>query len=243
MVSTALTRRVWGAGKVLVIALGLVLTYLVCFGIAMRVALRAREVTVPALTGRTVAETTAVLGELDLTLQVEELRRPDQTVARDLVVAQDPPAGLVTRQSRVVRVWLSDGPAITIVPALVGESERTAQMRAESGALAVGEIAEIRSSEYPAGVVIAQWPQPQGRASSVALLVNRGEIGQRYVMPDLIGVNGDRAAAVLRARGFRVAIVGNQPYPGVPRGTVIAQRPSGGFQVGAGEPISLEVSQ
>jgi serine/threonine-protein kinase len=142
-----------------------------------------------------------------------------------------------------VRVWLSDGPSVTIVPALVGESERTAQLRAESGALSVGEVAEIRSSDYPAGVVIAQWPEPRDRAASVSLLVNRGEVGQRYVMPDLIGVNADRAAALLRRQGFRVAIVGEQPYPGLPAGTVIGQRPSGGFQVGLGESISLEVSR
>ena len=62
-------------------------------------------------------------------------------------------------------------------------------------------------------------------------------------MPDLIGVNADRAAALLRTRGFRVAVVGEQPYPGVPPGTVIRQRPSGGFQVALGESISLEVSR
>jgi len=43
-----------------------------------------------------------------------------------------------------------------------------------------------------------------------------------YVMPDLIGVNGDRAAEILRARGFRVAVVGSTPYPGVAAGIVLA---------------------
>ena len=39
------------------------------------------------------------------------------------------------------------------------------------------------------------------------LLVNRGGQAESFVMPDLIGVNGDRAAEILRERAFRVAIV------------------------------------
>ena len=62
-------------------------------------------------------------------------------------------------------------------------------------------------------------------------------------MPDLIGVNGDRAADLLRARGFRVAVVGDHPYPGVPAGIVLRQNPQAGFQISPGEPISLEVSR
>jgi serine/threonine-protein kinase len=239
----ALTRRVWGAGKLLVIVTGLAITYFVFFAVAMRVALKAREVVVPPLAGRTVNEATSLLTDLDLTMHVEETRRSDPKVPRGAVLAQDPPAGVLTRRSRTVRVWLSDGPAVTVVPPLSGESERTAQLRAQSDSLSVSRIAEIRSTDYASGVVIAQWPEARARASSVALLVNRGEAGRRYVMPDLIGTNAARAAGLLRGRGFRVAVVGEQPYPGIPSGTVIRQQPAAGFQIGLGESISLEVSR
>jgi serine/threonine-protein kinase len=239
----ALTTRMWGAGKLLVIGTGLVVTYAIFFMVAMRVALKTREVAVPPLTGRTVNEATAILADLDLSLHVEEPGRADAKVPLGHVLTQEPPPGVVTRRSRSVRVWISTGPAVTVVPALVGESERTAQLRAETQALKVEEVAEIRSADYPSGLVIAQWPEARTRASGVALLVNRGEEGRRYVMPDLIGANADRAAALLRNRGFRVAVVGEQPYPGVPAGVVIRQRPSAGFQIGLGESISLEVSR
>jgi beta-lactam-binding protein with PASTA domain len=77
----------------------------------------------------------------------------------------------------------------------------------------------------------------------VALLVNRGERDASYVMPDLIGVDGERAAELLRAKGFRVAVVGDHPYPGVPAGVVLRQNPQAGFQIAPGEAISLEVSR
>jgi beta-lactam-binding protein with PASTA domain len=91
--------------------------------------------------------------------------------------------------------------------------------------------------------VIGQTPAPKSNAPRVALLVNRAERGTTYVMPDLIGVNGDRAADLLRARAFRVAVVGDHPYPGVPAGIVLRQNPQAGFQIAPGEPISLEVSR
>ena len=72
---------------------------------------------------------------------------------------------------------------------------------------------------------------------------NRAATGASYVMPDLIGTNGERASETLRSRGFRVTIVGSQPYSGVPPGTVVRQQPAGGFRVGPGEAISLEVSR
>ena len=129
------------------------------------------------------------------------------------------------------------------MPALIGESERTAQLRLEQEGLGIEGLSEIRSADYPPGAVVAQTPPPNSTAERVALLVNRGERGATYVMPDLIGVNGDRAADLLRNRGFRVAVVGTAPYPGVPAGIVLRQSPQAGFQIAPGEPISLEVSR
>ena len=44
-------------------------------------------------------------------------------------------------------------------------------------------------------------------------------------------------------RGFRVTVVSELAYPGVPAGIVLRQFPSAGFQIAAGDPISLEVSK
>ena len=107
----------------------------------------------------------------------------------------------------------------------------------------LASVSEVRSPDYPPDVVLAQEPPAKGGGTKVALLVNRGDRGVSYVMPDLIGVNGDHAAEILRQRGFRVAVVGANPYPGVAAGVVIRQNPRAGFQIAPGEPISLEVSR
>ena len=239
----ALTKRVWGAGKLLALAGALLLTYAVFAVFAMRLALRIREVPVPTLAGRTVNEASTILADAGLSLKVEETARVDPKVPAGQILAQEPQPGVRTRRERSVRAWISAGPRSTIVPSLVGESDRTAQMRIQQGGFQLQPIAEIRSAEYLAGTVVAQTPPPKSTADSIAILVNRGERDATYVMPDLIGVNGDRAADLLRARGFRVAVVGDHPYPGVPAGVVLRQNPQAGFQIAPGEAISFEVSR
>lgn len=239
----ALKTRVWGAGKLLLVGGALVLTYVLFAAASMRIALRTREVVVPALAGKPLNEATVIVADAGLKLKVEDARRVDPKIPAGQIIAQDPQTGASTRRERSVKVWVSSGPRSTVVPALLGESERTAQLRLQQEGVELGGIAEIRSGDYQSDAIVGQTPPAKSIASRVALLVNRGERGATYVMPDLIGVNGDRAADLLRVRAFRVAVVGDHPYPGVPGGIVLRQSPQAGFQIAPGEPISLEVSR
>ena len=179
-----LTTRVWGAGKVLFLCGALLLTYVVFAAAAMRMALKTREVSVPELAGKTVNEASAQLAEMTLALKVEEGRKVDPKVPAGQILAQDPPAGGSTRRQRSVRVWISAGPRSTTVPSLVGESERTAQLRVAQDGFGAGPSAEIRSLDYTVGTVVAQNPPAKSKSDTISLLVNRGERGATYVMPD-----------------------------------------------------------
>jgi serine/threonine-protein kinase len=238
-----LKTRVWSAGKIVLLAGALLATYALFAVASMRIALRAREVQVPDLTNRTANEATAIATSDGLALKVDDSRRPDPKIAAGRVLTQDPPPGSIARRQRTVRIWISSGLRASTVPPLVGETERTAQLRLSQDGLTLASLSEIRTEDLPSDVVIAQTPPAKSASGRVSLLVNRGTRGATYVMPDLIGVNGDRAAEVLRARGFRVAVVGSNPYPGVAAGIVIRQSPQAGFQIAPGEPISLEVSR
>jgi len=239
----ALSRRVWSAGKLVLLAGALVTTYVLFAAASMRVALRTREVQVPNFTNRTANEATAIATELGLGMKVDAVRRPDPKIAAGKVVAQEPAPGSTARRQRSVKIWLSAGQHSATMPLLVGETERTAQLRLTQDGLTLADLSEIRSQDFAPDVIVAQTPPAKSAGGPVALLVNRGERGASYVMPDLIGVNGDRAADILRNRGFRVAVVGSNPYQGVAAGVVIRQSPQAGFQIGPGEPVSLEVSR
>ena len=239
----ALKTRVRTAGKLMLLGGALVVTYLLFAAAAMRIALRAREVQVPDLTNRTANDAMTIATDLGLSLKVDDSRRQDPKIAAGRVLAQEPPPGSIARRQRTVRVWLSAGQRAATVPLLVGETERTAQLRVAQDGLTLSDVSEIRSHTFAPDIIVAQSPPAKTAAATVALLVNRGDRGASYVMPDLIGVNGDRAADILRNRGFRVAVVGSSPYPGVAAGIVIRQSPQAGFQIGPGEPISIEVSR
>jgi eukaryotic-like serine/threonine-protein kinase len=239
----ALGTRMWGAGKIVALALALIATFVLFAAAAARIALRAREVVVPDLAGHTLSGANEALADVDLSLKVHDTKRIDPTIPEDRIVAQDPPAGTSARRGRSVRVWVSAGAIRSTVPRLVGESERTALLRLQQDGLEVASVSEVRSNDHPAGVVVAQEPSPGTRGTRVSLLVNRGDRAAAYLMPDLIGVDGSRAADILRSAGFRVAVVAQHSYPGVPPGFVLRQSPQAGFQIAPGEPISLEVSR
>ncbi len=239
----ALKSRVWTTGKILLITAGLGVTYVVFAAGAMRIALRSQEVSVPDLVGRDVTEATTLLETVGLALRVQQGHRPDATVAAGSIMQQEPPANVTARRQRTVKVWVSAGPQDSIVPALVGQSAELATSRLQGGVLQLGALSEIRSENYPRDAVVAQVPSADSSAESVSLLVNRGERGETFVMPDLIGLNASQVSDIMRARGFRVTRVGDHLYPGVPPGVILRQYPPAGFQIAPGEPISIEVSQ
>ena len=239
----SLGRRVWSAGRWALLISGLLITYSVFLFASMRVATKAREVKVPDVLGKSVEEATETLRSMGLTVLLDPLRRADARVPANHVLSLEPAAGAVIRRQRPVRIRVSDGVQAALVPALSGESERTAQIVLKQSNVALTTTAEIQSGEYPQGVVVAQDPPAKSRAGNVSLLINRGEAGVTYVMPDLIGTNGTRVAEILRRRLFRVTIVGEVPYPGLPPGTVVRQSPQAGFQMAPGDPITLEISR
>lgn len=221
----------------------LAVTYGVFFLASMRVATRAREVTVPDLRGRSIPDASAALVQLGLVIRIDEPRRSDEKVPENHILSQDPDAGTVLRRQRAVRVRVSDGQRAPIVPSVVGAPERTAELTLSDGKIAVTSRAEIRTANYASGIVVAQDPPARVRGSGVSLLVNRRDDTEGYVMPDVIGTVADRTIAVLREQSFRVTISGEVPYPGVPVGVVVRQSPQAGFRITALQTITLEVSK
>lgn len=236
-------QRVWTLGRLLLLAGALSVTYGAFFLAAMRVATNAREVKVPDLRGKSVAEATDAVSNAGLALRVDQLRRPDPSVPTDHVLSQDPAPGTVLRRRRAVRVRVSDGSKAPVLPSVVGQFERDAEAVLAQQQIALVGRAEVQTSVYPPGTIVAQDPPAKSRSSGITLLVNRGEATQRFVMPDLIGTFGERVAALMRAADFRVTIVGGAPYPGLPAGIVVRQTPQAGFQIGLKDAISLETSR
>jgi serine/threonine-protein kinase len=235
--------RVWRAGRFFVLVALLSGTFAAFFLTAIRVTTRAREVKVPDVRGKTVGEATGALANVGLLVREEPPRRPDPKVPSDHVLSQDPEPGATLRRARAVRIRVSDGQRDPVLPTVIGQPERTAELTLTQDGIQIVGRDEIRSGEYPENTIVAQDPPARSRAAGVTLLVNRGQDGASYVMPDLIGTPGAIVLDLLRKRGLRVAPAVYVPYPGIPPGIVIRQTPQAGFQIGDRELVQIEVSR
>ena len=232
-----------GVGKIVVLLGALGATFGLFALLTLQMALKTREVDVPNLRGLTPEEAQVVLNDAGLNLRTEQSRRVHETISMGRIAEQDPMPGIATRSQRSVTTWLSSGSTPDSLPGLIGASEQAARRSLQDNAFSLAGLAEIRSNLYPVDAVVAQEGLSGSTGQRVSLLVNRGERGRTFVMPDLIGIASEAASSVLRSRGFRITVVDDHPYPGVPTGTVLRQFPEAGFQIAPGESISLEVSQ
>jgi serine/threonine-protein kinase len=203
-------------------------------------------VSVPDVSGKTLAEAERDLARKRLTLQEKGVEFSDR-YERGKIITQEPAAGSKIRVNRPVRVLVSGGSELVEVPALVGRSlEAASKVLGDSG-LQRGLISQIHTAKYAAGRIIAQEPVPGEqrikRTTLLNFLVSQGEIEPRFLMPDLIGRKASPCLSRLKEMGFKVADVRYAYYPGLDSGIIIKQFPPHGFGIAKRSLITLEVSR
>jgi beta-lactam-binding protein with PASTA domain len=77
----------------------------------------------------------------------------------------------------------------------------------------------------------------------VGILLSQGDLDDRYVMPDLIGMRADNVIGRLNGWGFKVADIRYVYYPGASAGLIVKQEPANGYRVQKRNRISFEVSR
>jgi beta-lactam-binding protein with PASTA domain len=231
-------------GRNALLGAALMATLVVSTLTTMRVVLSARDVAVPPLVGRTVADAGSEAAARDLVLRVEG-RRHDPRIPAERVASQEPPPGATLKAHRAVRVLVSLGPRRVSVPLVEGQSARTAVITLEQSGVPLARVVEVEA-DAAEGTVVVQRP-PAGEADlstgGVSLLVSRGPRGASYVMPDLIGRPAEPALASLRAAGLKVESLNYRSYPGVQPGVVLRQVPPSGHRVNDRTALRLEVSK
>jgi len=226
------------------LALALLVTATLSAITTMRVVLLSQEVPVPEVEGRRVPEAGALAARHGLLVRVEG-KRHDAHVPRDRIALQEPAPGATLKRQRSIRVWLSLGPERIEVPAVEGQSVRTAQLSLDQARVPLARLVEV-DDPSPAGTVLSQTPGPgetDAIGDGVSLLVSRGRPTPQYVMPDLIGRPAEGLLEDLTRHGLKVADVQTRSYPGVPPGIVLRQAPAAGHPVNPRLAVSLEISQ
>jgi serine/threonine-protein kinase len=236
-------RKVLAYGQFLLL---LVIVFFLSAILSSRIIQKGEMISVPDLTGKTLAEAKAVLAKKRLSVQEKGVVFSDRW-EQGRITDQEPPAGSRIRANRPVRVVLSGGSEMIEVPALVGRSlEASTKILADLG-LTKGSVSQIHTAQYAAGRIMAQDPAPAGqsikRNTPVNFLVSQGELEPRYLMPDLIGKKATPTISRLGELGFKVADVRYSYYPGLDPGIIIKQFPAHGYGIAKRNLIALEVSR
>jgi beta-lactam-binding protein with PASTA domain len=243
-----LKRIVFGLFKLFGLGVSLMLVAGLSTFITLQLSTSGDEVIVPDLTGKDAVEAIRILGREGLQLKIFPQKRFDDQIAADRIVVQEPPPKTTIKRGRSIGVYLSLGPQKIIVPDLVGQTSRVANMTLEQNNLFSGRIIYVSYPRAEPDEVVAQYPLAGTEvttARSVDLLTNSGSAGpsETFVMPDLIGRPVMDAEAFFRACGWRVASSQAVYYPGIQPGVIVKQSPLSGYKVSRDTFIALYYSK
>jgi len=108
------------------------------------------------------------------------------------------------------------GPQRVVIPDLIGNSERAAEINIRKRGLELGSIATATIPNAPADQIIGQSPPANAVNVSepkISLLLAGSEDRPSFVMPDLIGQSEDNAVNVIVGAGLHVSGIKSQSAP------------------------------
>jgi serine/threonine-protein kinase len=203
-----------------------------------RVMITRMTVEVPDLTGMDITQADRALEARGLYLKVlgEE---NDISIPKGHIISQDVPPGTDIKGMAEVKVVVSKGPAVTKIPAAVGEKLDAALKQFTQKGLEV-KVVEVHSDTVEEGTVIAQSPIPEKWAGQgITLLASLGPYPVMYYCPSFIGLLKADALMLARELGLNVEIEAPEAEPVV----VEEQKPLPGEQIASGDILYLKFSE
>src|SRR5579871_2915572 len=194
-------------------SLVLVVVALVSMITAMRFAIHGSEVAVPKFVGMGPVEAERAAASNGLMLTVEN-RFYSSEVPEGKIISQLPQPGSKVRRGWQVRVAQSLGPQRVVVPSLLGESARAAEINLRRRGLDLGTVGNVHLADTPVDQVVAQSPPPNATGISspkISILIAAPPEQTAFVMPDFVGQQLADASRALEEAGFKLGNVTNTP--------------------------------
>ena len=131
-------------------------------------------------------------------------------VGPDIVLDQHPEPGAIVKKRRTVRLKISQAEKLVLVPNIIGQSERSAQLLLNQVGLKIGKISKAYNSIHPDGVIVNQIPDstetiPKGY--SVRVVMSKGRSPNDIQVPSLFGLSKEAAEIELRKSGLKIGKV------------------------------------
>ncbi len=226
----------------------LVVVFLISALTAMRFAIHGREAVVPKLLGLTPAECEQAAIKAGFVLQYDN-RYFSSEVPAGRIMSQFPPAGQKVRRGWRLRISESMGPQRAVIPDVLGQSERAAELNIRRRGLDLGMVASLKLPGATVGTVVAQSPPANAvnvASPKVSLLIGESETASTYVMPDLVGMSLDSAIKAVTNAGFKVGAIhtiaaAQSPIRGV--ATILRQAPAAGQRITPDITVNVDVAR
>lgn len=206
--------------------------------------IRGEEVIAPDLTGRTVTEALDVLKDRKLLIELER-SEPSDALDAGMILRQRPRAASRIKARSPVRVVVSSGPRLTVLPSeLLGLSQAEAGIELRKMGLNVGNVSYLEADGKQPNSVLAFDP-PVGTGllpgATVNLLVAAGTPGAARPMPNLYGLTPEEATAEAERYGLTVTVDPTGREANASPGTVESQSVPPGTPVRPNQQIRVVV--
>ena len=232
------------AAKVITIILAIILIPTICFFGANAVLSigSVDDVALPNFVNLTREQAEQAATEAGLQLEITEEFSSDVEAGK--VISQDPPYldGYTVKENSTVKLVISKGENIKIVPKVIGETVDSATELLKAEELGI-EVIEEASSTVEAGIVIRQDPEADSELNAgetVRVYVSTGT--KQITMTNVVGEKEDDAKKELTDLGFEVNVEYSEDTT-KEDGVVLEQSISSGTTVDDGTEVTLTVNK
>lgn len=232
------------AAKIITIILAVILIPVICFFGAQAILSigSVEDVPLPNFVNMTREEAENTASEAGLQLEISEEFNSDVEAGK--VISQDPPYldGYTVKENSTVRIVISKGENIKIVPKVIGETVDSATELLKAEELEI-EVIEEASSTVEAGIIIRQEPEADtelNAGETVKVYVSTGT--KQITMVNVVGEKESDAKQRLTELGFEVN-VNYEEDTSKDDGVVLRQSIDAGESVDDGTEVTLTVNE
>ena len=155
------------------------------------------------------------------------------TIPENRVLSQIPKAASLAQKERMIRVAVSKGGIKVVVPNIVGQILRQAEIAIEEAGLLIGQVDQQFCDSIIGGKVISTTPaagETIAAGTKLDLVVSMGSETAIVYVPNLVGMQSNEACKTLNSIGLKCAIV-KRRIPTIANGEVFKQEPAPGTQL------------
>lgn len=228
---------------------GIVFLYFLVFFLAVyatvSLLVKGDEIAAPDLIGKSLNEAYAIAAKEGIIIK-KVVGDFGQAYVPNTVVNQFPAPDSGVKEKSVLKIFVASEVGQTVVPGLIGKSQKQCDALLKNSKLKKGHVAFISSRDVPLDNALGQSVPAESRiaaGSAVDLLISKGAESLSFVMPDLIGKAADKALVFFESQGLKISKIEEVAYFGLQPGIILKQFPSPGFEISAKNLIGIQVSK